>query len=222
MFQEKTNNYKAGRSENKKKCRNMFLNAFTNSNFSTLRYVGLPALNPELEISFLKIYEDAEMYLVEINPFVFAEQKQIFPRPSNLNPYQYIYHTRDNIFRCSIPFKMNAVWFDLCGMIKPEMVDNLIQFNLQNNFQKEGIFAITFQSTRERKSNKGFYYALQMNYLHTEYETLRDFRKEGIPRVFMKIVSDTLNAKVQVIENFIYVATKVQMQFMLFKWTKLS
>ncbi len=222
MYQKTVSNYVNGECRHKIQCRSDFQSCLIKLGLKDLRYVGLPALSPSLEKVLLEEYAKVTLFLAEVNPKIFKKQKKLFP-----SLYMFldknIIHKNSNIFECMIPFKMNAVWLDLCSMLQPNLFEQLSQWILSNRFDKEGIFALTFFASRERELHHNFYYALQANYNNTEYnKDLKDFRTKQLPKILTEYLKGLLGAEVKLLTHKSYIATSgiAPMQYFSFKWNK--
>lgn len=221
MYQAKNNNYRNEHSIIKAQSRDMFLDKLRELEIRQLRYVGLPSLSPFLEKELLDIYSDATLYLAEVNPMVFAQQKNVLPK--KLKVYQRIMHTHDNVFSCYIPFAINAIWFDTCSIFNYALLENMKSFLIHNSLQEKGVMALTICASREQPTNVQFYnWLLGVNdMLPIDRHQLKEFRTKSLPVILCRTCSEYLGLRFEICDVLPYKSDKgAMMQYFAFKWYK--
>ena len=181
--------YKNENSRHKKHTRNFIVDKLKELSLDPIHYCGLPALSPVLEEYLLANYQDLKMFLAEgVKPLVFKEQKKMFKGKAGV--YQEIVHYYGNLLTAPIGFRLNLIWFDLCGMLTRDTLDQMFSFFQQNALMSKGLFAITWSACREKGNQTNLYSQLQDRYGKTSFESLKDFKHNQLPEIFVKMLSE--------------------------------
>lgn len=210
--------YKNQNCEHKKYTRKIIAEKLQELKLDSIRYCGLPALSPVLEEYLMFNYQDLKMFLAENEfPLVFKAQKRMFKR--KLGVYQEVIHHYGNLLTASIGFPLNVIWFDLCGMIQKDTIDQIYTFFQRNSLEKKGLFAITWTAARERSNHLDLYTQLQKRYNDSEFSSYKDFKRNQLPEILTKMLQEASGRKFKSVICYPYQsATKGFMQFNALTW----
>ena len=187
-------------------------------NPDVVHYAGLPALSPVMEDYLMSHYQDLKMFLAEINPIIYRKQKKMFKGVTGV--YQEVTHHRGNLLSAKVNFPLNFIWFDLCGMLTKDTIDEMYSFFQMNSVLPAGIFAVTWTASREHANQVDLYSQLQKRYQDTDLKELKDFKRNQIPEILSKMLSECSGRTFKSELCYQYKASTLQfMQFNALTWS---
>lgn len=218
-FQKRNFNYNNAQCRHKIFSRKRLLEELRNQKITEVRYAGLPSKWPELEEFLMYKYSDLKMFLAEIKLDIYKQQKKILFK-NQLGVYQEVVHHYGNLLEATIEFPLNFIWFDLCSMFTETITNELFVFFQRNRIEDKGVFGLTWFATRERDNEKNLYKQLQAHYLKTDFESLKDYKKNCVDKVLEAMLSEITGKKFVCKTNMQYRSdTKAFMQFVVLTWS---
>ena len=216
--QEKGFTYKNQNCAHKIFTRKFLIDKLKELDLREIRYAGLPALSPVMEDYLMSNYQDLKMFLAERDLITYRKQKKLFKGVTGV--YQDITHHQGNLLRARTNFPLNFIWFDLCGMLTKDTIDDIYSFFQVNSILPKGLFAITWTASREHGNQVDLYSQLQKRYQNTKLKELKDFKRNQIPEILVKMLSECSGRTFKSELCYPYKASTLQyMQFNALTWS---